>query len=398
MKKLTICGWLLLMTTTDFGQQNNSLRINFTDSLRQSIFETADPQYNIRLNTISGSLLLGLFLYAGDSMIAVYPGSWNEWKQRKNFKTVFFKYDRVDKIELKKKKSFLRRSEKFMIAGSKERFHIFTSSVQEGGNDKRINFFISVKTGKFDIAMVGSQWQAKFKSLFHKNFYCIIVRSPEQMIRKATTILKNKNAMIGSIWFDSHGYFSRRHSSFQIGETEFSHQTLKDSMHAWPFVRLSAYTDPRTRVGIGSCYGGATYRLPAVENFEEERMNGDSLMISVGRLLNGAIVYGSESFVMSVPGMFGGGYKLAGGPPNKHFVDPVYKPVWENLGKWNCYDARADSFFQVNVVSLNGNGSIRMKEQSYLSFKKNKKKQSKKLKSLKVGNYDIGSFFRETHF
>jgi len=313
---------------------------------------------------------------------------------------VFFSYDRIDKLELKKKKGFLgfKKSEKFTIAGSKQRFHVFTSSVQESNNDNRINFFISVKTEKFDIAMAGSQWQANFKSLFHKNFYCLIVHSPEEMVRKIIGVLNEKKALIGSIWFDSHGYFSRRHSSFQIGETEFSHETLKDSIHALPFVKISAYTDSNTRVGIGSCYGGATYSLPAVENFGQERMNGDSLMISVGRLLNGAVVYGSESFVMSVPGMFGGGYRLAGGPPNKHFVDPVYKPVWENLGKWNCYDERSDSFFRVNTISLDGNGNIKTKEQSYLSFEKNKKKQLKKLAGLKIGNYDIASFFRGSRF
>ena len=121
-------------------------------------------------------------------------------------------------------------------------------------------------------------------------------------------------------------------------------------------------------------------------------------MILLGQLLNGATVYGSESFVMSVPGMFGNSYKLAGGPPNKHFVDPIYKQVWENVGKWNCYDAKHDKLYAVNTVSLDERGNIKTKERPYLSFKKNKEKQLKKLKNLKTGNYDLKLFYQQVRF
>src|SRR6185436_4849162 len=125
--------------------------------------------------------------------------------------------------------------------------------------------FISAKTKDLDIAMIGSQVQAKFKSLFHRNFYCIVASSPHQMVAKITRILNKKKAMIGSIWFDSHGFFSRRHSSFQIGEVEFSYATLKDSLQNATIQQVATYADSNTRVGIGSCYGGASYKLPAVE-------------------------------------------------------------------------------------------------------------------------------------
>jgi len=271
----------------------------------------------------------------------------------------------------------------------------FTSFAQKKSNPKRLNFFISANTKDVDIAMLGSQLQAKFKSLFHRDFYCIVVRSPQEMVAKITRVLDRKKAMIGSIWFDSHGFFSRRHASFQIGETEFSYATMKDSLQAATFQQIAAYADSNTRIGIGSCYGGASYMLPAVENFEASRMNGDSLMIAVGKLLNGALIYGCESFVMSVPGIFGNNYKLAGGPPNKHFLDPVYKPVWENLGSWNCYNSRIDSFYRVNTICLDGKGNINKKEQTYFSFTINRKKQLEKLANLKMGNYDIAAFYQQ---
>lgn len=242
--------------------------------------------------------------------------------------------------------------------------------------------------------MIGSQWQAKFKSLFQKDFYCIIVRSPEEMVEELATILNKRNAMIGSIWFDSHGFFSRRHSSFQIGQTEFSAETIKDSSHSLPFIQIAAFTDSVSKVGIGSCYGGATYTLAPIENFDKSRMNGDSLMILLGKLLKGATIYGCESFVMSVPGIFGDNYKLAGAPPGKHFLDMVYQPVWENLGKWNCYNSKMDSFYSVNTISLDRKGNIKVKERTYLSCEKNKKWQLMKLVSLTMGNYDIAAFYQ----
>ena len=39
--------------------------------------------------------------------------------------------------------------------------------------------------------------------------------------------------------------------------------------------------------------------LLAVENFAEKRMNGDSLMIGLSKLLGNVTLYGSENFVMT---------------------------------------------------------------------------------------------------
>lgn len=264
-----------------------------------------------------------------------------------------------------------------------------------GQPQRRLNFMVSPKQKKFDQAAFSFQLQAILMRKYHKkDFYLILPGSSEEMVKRITRILKRKNAMIGNIWFDSHGHFQRRRSLFEIGEEEFSCKNIGDSNFTAHLKKLAVYCDTNTNVGIGSCYGGATYTLPAVENFPAVRMNGDSLMIAVSKLLGNATVYACESFVMTGIGIMTANYALAGCPGRKKFKDPIYAPVWEKLGEWNCYSGKKGMFEEPVTISLNQDGSIYVKRKNYLAFEKNKKKLSKKMQLFKRGNYNIGYLYQ----
>jgi hypothetical protein len=260
---------------------------------------------------------------------------------------------------------------------------------------RRINFFVSGKVTKVDPPAISAQLQARWQQLFRKDeFYCIIAGSADEMAERMARILTEKKAKAGNIWFDSHGYFARRRSLFMVGKDEVNAQSIADTTFNQPFQKLARFCDTGTVIGIGSCYGGATFSLPAVEGLPEKRMNGDSLMIRLGQVLNNATVYGSESFVMTGPGMFYAGYTLAGFPALKRFKDSLFQNVWERVGTWNCYNGKTGEFGRVNTVYLNRSGSICTKKQTYLAESKHRKKQQKILAKCKKGNYNLALLYQ----
>jgi hypothetical protein len=267
---------------------------------------------------------------------------------------------------------------------------------QEEKQVTRLNFLVSPRLDHFDAAPFSFQAQAKLMQLFHKKkMYVIIARSSEDMASQVIEILEKRKAVIGNIWFDSHGHFTRRRSLFEIGNDEFNYMSIRDSCFIIHLKKLASYCDTNTNAGIGSCYGGATYSLPAVEEFPEQRMNGDSLMIGLSEVLNNASVYGSESFVMTGPGILNASYAFSGNPGRKKFRDHVYEPVWEKLGEWNCYSGKEKKFTPPVTVSLHQDGRISSKHKNYLEFEKNREKWVKKLSRLKRGNYNIANLYQE---
>lgn len=200
--------------------------------------------------------------------------------------------------------------------------------------------------------------------------------------------------MIGNIWFDSHGHYARRHALFEIGADEFNAVNIHDSMHVRWLQVLGAYCDENTKAGIGSCYGGATYSLPAIENIPGNRMNGDSLMMGLSGILNKAIIYGSESWVMSGPGIFWSPYALSGYPLRRKFKDKIFEPVWERLGVWNCYYGGKKIFIRVPTVSLDKRAAIHEQPSEYLSFSKRRKRQQEHLGNLKSGRLNLASLYQ----
>jgi hypothetical protein len=217
----------------------------------------------------------------------------------------------------------------------------------------------------------------------HK-FIVIVVRSSEEVKTKMIDYLQKKNAMIGSLWFDTHGRYANGYSSIILGKDEFSYKTIHDTTNIKHIKALAPYCDEFTKVALGSCYGGATFEKPSHAGIPATRMNGDSLIIGMANILPGATIYGTEGWVMTKPGIFRKhSYALAGYPLQKRFKDEVYRPVWKNMGIWHSYNTCTQNFETVNTLSLTRMGSIHIKEMSYLGKEKSQKRLAKNLKKLR---------------
>lgn len=250
---------------------------------------------------------------------------------------------------------------------------------------KKMNFFIISKPTKvFDPASRFNIIRAKLKSLFrHKDFVCIVAGSTEEMSRKVRYRLRKYNAEIGSIWFDSHGSYKKGYSFFTVGNDEISFKNVSDTAMNKGFQELAHFCTEQTRVGIGSCYGGATYSRPGSDQLPHSKMNGDSLMIGMGKLFPMASIYASQSWVMTKPGLFKKRPAMEGFPLRRKFRDVIFEPVWKNVGSWNRYTA-ADSLLKpVTGVVLDKKGNIWEGYESYLSKKKATKRLVAKMRKLK---------------
>jgi hypothetical protein len=229
----------------------------------------------------------------------------------------------------------------------------------------RINIMVANTVRDFDLYTKTLFLRAKIKSIFSKGKFVVVsARSSEDMFRKISSLLQKKT-MLGTLWFDSHGYYKNGYSSFSIGHEEFSFRTIKDLENSTFLRKLSAYCDSETSVLIGSCFGGATYQRKLFNDSVYTRMNGDSLMMMLSVLLNGSTVYGSESWVMMKPGTFNKGYAFAGFPPGKKFRDKTFEPAWQKVGVWNQYSAKTKTFKTVPTVSLNEQAEIKVMKKHY---------------------------------
>ena len=257
-------------------------------------------------------------------------------------------------------------------------------------NRKKLNFFVVTKRkkGNLDPATRFNVLRAKLRWLFKKDkFFAVVARDGQRMSNRVLHHLNKNNARIGTIWFDSHGMYKKGYSLFFIGRNEYSCHTLKDPAVADPLSQLAMYTDKETRVVIGSCYGGATYQRLSIDYKLTTRMNGDSLMMAIGRILPAARVYACESWVMTKPGLFKKTQAVAGAPKRKLFRDYCYQPAWENMSKWNEFDAVNKSFRTVNPVTLDKYGNLLLTKRSYNDKKAVKKDINKKLSKLAWGFY-----------
>ena len=249
-----------------------------------------------------------------------------------------------------------------------------------------LNFFVIAKRkkGKFDPATRFNVLRTKIKSLFRpKNFVAVIVRDAEQASVKIKHRLEKHNANIGTIWFDSHGSYKKGYSLFYIGHDEINYKTINDSCIGNAFGSLSSYATENTNLIIGSCYGGATYQRSSIDYRDTTRMNGDSLMIGLAKFFSQAKIYGSESWVMTKPGIFNDNKAaVAGFPKRKLYRDVCYRPAWENVAKWNEYNAATQTFSQIKNVALDSYGNLALVTKSYLEKKANQKSISKNLSRL----------------
>ena len=265
-------------------------------------------------------------------------------------------------------------------------------SFKENTPVRRINFYVVNKPKTLDLYSRLVIIRAKHRASTRKEKFIVIVASSTKEVKdKIIDNLQERNAMIGSLWFDSHGRYKNGYSSFIIGNEEFSYKTIQDTAVTNNLRALANYCDRYTRIAIGSCYSGATYNHPAYNGKPATRMNGDSLIIGLANVLPKATVYGTEGWVMTKPGFFARHtYALAGYPLQKRFKDEVYRPVWEHMGIWHSYSTETKIFTTENTLSLTHMGTIHVKSQTYLDKEKYKKRQARNLEKLKPGLAKIG--------
>ncbi|MFI5133845.1 MAG: hypothetical protein ACHQEB_05885 [Chitinophagales bacterium] len=251
----------------------------------------------------------------------------------------------------------------------------------------RVNFYVVNKPRTLDLfsRLVIIRARKKGMNRGHE-FIVIVARSSEEVKKKMLDYLQKQNVMIGSLWFDTHGHYANGYSSFILGKDEFSYKTITDPDKTKHLHALAPYCDEKTKIAIGSCYGGATYEKPAHNGIPASRMNGDSLMMGMADVLPGATIYGTEGWVMTKPGIFRqNSYALAGYPLQKRFKDEVYKPVWEHMGIWHSYSSITKKLETINTLSLTRIGSIHIKALTYLERKKSQRRLARNLAKLRPG-------------
>ena len=210
----------------------------------------------------------------------------------------------------------------------------------------------------------------------------IVAPNSETAFTKTAALLKKHDAVIGNLWFDSHGLYKNGFSSFSIGEDNFSFKNINDTEHTVFLRKLAALSDSNTKVGIGSCYGGATFTHPGSSIAKSGPMNGDSLMMGMGRIFKGSTIYASGGWVMMKPGIFSDKFGFAGYPLGKKYRTQYWKPVWDHLGEWYSYNTSENCIRNINTVALNNIGEIKVRARNYLSLNKAVKKQGKAIASL----------------
>jgi hypothetical protein len=250
---------------------------------------------------------------------------------------------------------------------------------------KRINFYIFTKdaSSKFDFFGTTALLRAKKRSLLSKKtFFVVEAQNTRQVVADILAILKENCAIIGNIWIDSHGLYKQGYSSFHIGSDEYSYKNINNSQYTSTLQELTPWCNDASNIGIGSCYGGATFYFPGSATVPHGRMNGDSLMTGLGRIFARATIYASESWVMAKPGIFNDNFGFAGYPLGKRYRNTYWQPVWERLGQWNRYKASTGIFEQVNTVALNKRGEISVRARHYKELDKGQKAIGKNLAKL----------------
>ena len=252
----------------------------------------------------------------------------------------------------------------------------------------RLNIFVFTRErkGKIDLLAFYTLTRAKIRSFFHhKKLYVVNARSAKDASVKVERILHKRNIMLDNLWFDSHGHYGNRYSSFLIGTDQYNYMNIHDTNSIKYLRSLSKYCDDKTKIGLGSCYAGADFYFPATDSTPATRMNGDSLMIGLGDIFSRSTIYASESWVMAKPGIFTNGFGFAGWPLQKRFKDSVYAPVWQRIGKWRKYSKKDGELKSISTVALDSKGDIHTRYRDYNNFYRARKKIKKSLKSLQPG-------------
>lgn len=246
-------------------------------------------------------------------------------------------------------------------------------------NDKpaktRMNIYIISKDKKFELLPFTVKTRAFVKSIFSKKRMRVIVASKSEFAyNNVAKLLKKHHAVIGNLWFDSHGLYKNGFSSFSIGSENFSYKNINDTQHTAFLRKLALLTDENTKVGIGSCYGGATFTHPGTAAVKSGPMKGDSLMMGIGNIFFGSNIYASGGWVMMKPGIFSDKFGLAGYPLGKRYRTAYWRPVWDHMGEWYMYNVKSAVMQNINTVALNNVGEIKVRARNYMTLDKAIKK------------------------
>jgi hypothetical protein len=253
----------------------------------------------------------------------------------------------------------------------------------------RINVFVFSKESHFTLSSFAIRTNTRFAQIFSHRIKVVKIQSPAELPSKMKELMdRHPDKMIGNLWIDSHGTYRSGRSLFMLGEDTINYLSIANPQVMEALSAVAAYCDEKSFVALGACYGSATYNRPANHIVPEKRMNGDSLLLQLGKAFTLTPVLASESWVMTKPFMFGSKWGISGYPLEHRFRDELFRPVWERLGMWRILEPGANEVKPVNTVSLSGKGDIRFNESNYLDREKHKKKQGKNLSKLEPGLYD----------
>jgi hypothetical protein len=253
----------------------------------------------------------------------------------------------------------------------------------------RINVFIFSKESHFTLSSFAMRTNTRFAQVFSRKIKVVKITTPDELPGKMKELMdRHPDKMIGNLWIDSHGTYRSGQSLFMLGEDTVNHLTIRIPEVNRALAGVAPYCDEKSFVALGACYGSATYHRPANHIVPERAMNGDSLLLQLGRLFPITPILASESWVMTKPFMFGSKWGVAGYPLEHRFRDELFRPVWDRLGMWRILDAGASAVRPVNTVSLSGKGDIRFNDFNYLDRDKHKRKQEKNISKLQPGLYD----------
>ncbi len=124
-------------------------------------------------------------------------------------------------------------------------------SCQEKSFQRRVNFYIVNKPKTFDLFSRLVIVRARKRGMTRRHKFIVIVASSSKEVKdKIEDYLLKKNALVGSLWFDTHGRYANGYSSFILGKDEFSYKTINDTAHTKSLRALAPYCDEYTRVAI----------------------------------------------------------------------------------------------------------------------------------------------------
>jgi hypothetical protein len=244
---------------------------------------------------------------------------------------------------------------------------------------KSINIFVFTYEKKkgIDFVAVYTFIRVKARQLLHtKRALVITAKSAEDASLKITNHLTKHNRTIGNLWFDSHGHYKNKYSSFRIGKDEFSYKNMANQSSVIPLQKISEYCDTNSSIVIGACHGGSNLFFPATDSTPPIQMKGDSLMIGLGKIFAKSTIYASQSWVMAKPGFFSNRYGLAGVPISRKFRDKIYAPAWLVIGKWSKYNFRNNAITSIPTVALDGSLNLRINREDYFKSYPNRWKKA----------------------